>query len=150
MGEAYTADAGGSAEVRYRIMPLICFKYKPDKVASGEKRQTIRLLRKRPIKVGDMLYLYEKCRTKQMRKLGEYDCKDVFTIEMQYVPEFLGDKPATRIDVYEEGRSRQMLDTEMSSLAIQDGFATVEGMMVWFVRQHGELMGKRKFQVIRW
>jgi len=48
-------------------MPTINFtKFK---VESGEKRQTIRAVRKRPIKVGDKLHLYSGLRTKKARNL---------------------------------------------------------------------------------
>jgi len=53
-----------------------------DKVLSGEKRQTIRAARKRPIKVGDMLILATGARTKYYRKLGEARCLAAFPIQM--------------------------------------------------------------------
>ena len=48
-------------------MPALSFSldWKRVKIESGEIRQTIRLARKRPIKVGDKLYLYWKMRTKE-------------------------------------------------------------------------------------
>jgi len=53
-----------------------------DKVLSGEKRQTIRAVRKRPIKVGDTLVLATGARTKRYRKLGEATCLMAFPIRM--------------------------------------------------------------------
>ena len=50
-------------------------------VESGEKRQTIRRAWKRPIKVGDMLYLYTGMRTKRCEGIGQYVCKSVRTIK---------------------------------------------------------------------
>lgn len=46
-------------------------------VESGRKRQTIRRVRKRPIKVGDILYFYTGMRTKHCRSLGKAVCKSV-------------------------------------------------------------------------
>lgn len=46
-------------------------------VESGQKRQTIRKVRKRPIKVGDTLYLWEAQRTPARRYLGEVVCTSV-------------------------------------------------------------------------
>jgi len=56
-------------------MPLISFSVFPDKIESGAKVQTIRSLRKYPIKEGDRLYLWWKSRSpKEKRKLGESVC----------------------------------------------------------------------------
>lgn len=46
-------------------------------VVSGEKKQTIRVMRKRPFKVHDTLYHYTGLRTKQCQKLGESICLNV-------------------------------------------------------------------------
>lgn len=50
-------------------MPLLGFMVMRDKIERGEKRQTIRLARKYPIKVGDKLYLYWKLRTKECQRI---------------------------------------------------------------------------------
>ena len=52
-------------------MPLLGFTKLLDKLLDGSKTQTIRRIRKHPIKVGDKLYIYWKLRTKQCQKLGE-------------------------------------------------------------------------------
>ena len=52
-------------------MPLLGFTKLLDKLLDGSKTQTIRKPRKRPLKVGDKLYIYWKLRTKNCRKLGE-------------------------------------------------------------------------------
>ena len=50
-------------------MVLLGFTKLKDKLLDGSKRQTIRLPRKRPFKVGDELQVYWKLRTKQCEKL---------------------------------------------------------------------------------
>lgn len=52
-------------------------------VERGEKRQTIRRVRKTPIKVGDTLQLYTGQRTKACRKLGLGRCTRVRAIMMR-------------------------------------------------------------------
>jgi hypothetical protein len=64
-------------------MPLLNFKKQfVQKILSGKKKQTIRAMRKRPFRVGDRLYLYTGCRTKQCKKLGEAVCTKVDRIEI--------------------------------------------------------------------
>lgn len=52
-------------------MPLLSFSVLKNKLLDGSKTQTIRVPRKHPLKVGDKLYIYWKCRTKETEKLGE-------------------------------------------------------------------------------
>lgn len=59
-------------------MPLLGFTVLKDKLLDGSKTQTIRLPRKRPLKVGDKLLIYWKLRTKQCKKIGE---SKILTIE---------------------------------------------------------------------
>jgi len=62
-------------------MALISFSVFPDKIESGAKVQTIRSLRKYPIKEGDRLYLWCKSRSpKDKRKLGESICSKITPI----------------------------------------------------------------------
>jgi len=51
-------------------MPAISFSVFKGKLLSGEKCQTIRKPRKRPLKVGDVLHVFWKMRTKECEKLG--------------------------------------------------------------------------------
>ena len=55
-------------------MPLLGFTTFKDKLLDGTKKQTVRKLRKHPIKVGDKLYLYWHLRQKDCEKLGEGVC----------------------------------------------------------------------------
>jgi len=52
-------------------MPLLGFTKLLSKLLDGSKTQTIRRIRKQPIKSEDKLYIYWKLRTKQCKKLGE-------------------------------------------------------------------------------
>jgi|WetSurMetagenome_2_1015567.scaffolds.fasta_scaffold71123_3 hypothetical protein len=52
-------------------MPLLSFSVLRNKLDDESKLQTIRVPRKHPIKEGDKLYIYWKCRTKETEKLGE-------------------------------------------------------------------------------
>ena len=64
-------------------MPALNFKKEfADKVASGEKEQTIRALRKdgRNPRPGQTLYLYTGMRTKYCRKLGQAVCTSVESV----------------------------------------------------------------------
>jgi len=66
-------------------MPALNFKKQfIEKILSGEKKQTIRAMRKRPFKVGDRLYLYTWMRTRWCRKLGEAVCTKVEHIKIYY------------------------------------------------------------------
>jgi len=61
-------------------MPALNFKKEfSDKVASGEKKQTIRALRKdcKNPRPGQTLYLYTGMRTQYCKKLGEGTCTSV-------------------------------------------------------------------------
>jgi len=59
-------------------MPLLGFTVFRKEIEDGRKRQTIRMARKHPIKVGQDLYLYWKLRTKQCEKIGETRCSESY------------------------------------------------------------------------
>jgi hypothetical protein len=52
-------------------MPILGFTRLLDKLRDESKKQTIRKPRKHPLKVGDILHIFWKLRTKQCQKLGE-------------------------------------------------------------------------------
>lgn len=60
------------------MSPLLGFTVFKEKILDGTKTQTIRKLRKRPIKEGDKLYLYWYLRQKDCEKLGESICTEEF------------------------------------------------------------------------
>jgi hypothetical protein len=100
----------------------------PDADASpvGLKRQTIRAIRKYPFKVGDKLFLYTGCRTRQVRKLGEATAVEVFTLGMNIDPNDLRPYPHGKSVLWQPYKGElstggaYFFDTE--ELAILDGF----------------------------
>lgn len=67
-------------------MPSINFKPEfAEPVKNGTKRQTIRQIRKNPIKPGDMLTMFTGQRTKECRKLCIHKCKSVEEIEITVI-----------------------------------------------------------------
>lgn len=133
-------------------MPLIGFSVFKEKIRDGSKRQTIRSLRKHPIKKDDTLYLYWKLRTKECELLRVEKCIEEFTVTMQFYEDWLNSgTPVWRVDVKHDEHSglRVLIDSEVEDLARRDGFENAHEMMKWFANKHGNLNGK-VFQVIRW
>lgn len=101
-----------------------------DAVESGEKRQTIRKLRKdgRDPKVGDTLYLYTGMRTKACRKLGEAVCTSRLGVQI-----------GRYCVLVRKGRERWIAqnNAEVASLAQADGFESFAEMRDWFEKTHG-------------
>ena len=99
-------------------MPLLGFdKRFASKVRSGAKTCTIRVPRKRPIKVGDRLYLYTGLRTKGARKLGEGIVTGVTRLVREYALLWL-----LRLDGFPE--PLQLHWTAGLEIAKRDGFDT--------------------------
>lgn len=89
-------------------------------VESGAKPHTIRDKRKRPIKEGDLLYLYTGMRTNHCRKLGEGLC-------VRVVPILISAQSRT-VKLGEE-----WLDgPAIALLAKRDGFESVEEFFDYF------------------
>lgn len=138
-------------------MPLIGFSVMLDKLRDGSKTQTIRKLRKQPLKVGDKLYIYWKLRTKKCKKLGEGICTETFFVNLQFIENFLGSgEPAYRIDVSEKLNLSHgvflsfitMTDNQCQELAKRDGLESATEMLRALSHMHKGLDGT--FQVIRW
>lgn len=107
-------------------MPALNFKKQfVPLIESGEKHQTIRVLRKdgRKPKVGEALYLYTGMRTKNCQKLKEVICKSV-----------------TRI-VISRGYLRLnevfLHSFEKLQIAFADGFETYQEFQNFFEETHG-------------
>jgi len=132
-------------------MALIGFTVLKEKILNGEKRQTIRKLRKRPVKVGETLYLYWHLRRKDCELLKVTKCIETFLIEMQFYEEWLDSgKPIWRVDqIMSNGTIATLMDHKVEDLAQRDGFANALEMMRWFTKKHGDL-NNIIFQVIRW
>lgn len=99
-------------------MALLGFKKRfADKIRNGSKRQTIRALRKYPIRNGETLYLYTGLRTKYTEKLREVICKGVHSITI----------------VFNSAFNKILVDgVEMNSLDALNDFAKRDGFRDWF------------------
>ncbi len=117
-----------------RLMPALNFseKFAP-LVESGEKRQTIRKLRKdgRDPKPGDTLYLYTGMRTKKCRKIGEAECLLVEPVQINSRIAVINGC----VLIYDPSCSYDSLD--MDSLAKADGFVNWKELADWFEKIHG-------------
>lgn len=129
-------------------MPLIGFTVFKDKLLDGTKTQTIRKLRKRPIKEGDKLYLYWHLRQKDCEKLGEVICTKAFIIQLHreywfgkislLILRFVGDKSIPRW--------KPSSIQETAEIITRDGFKDADEMLAFFKRYPLPDI----FQVIRW
>jgi len=135
-------------------MPLLGFTVFKDKLLSGEKTQTIRKMRKRPIKVGDNLYLYWHPRQKGCEKLGEALCTETLQIRIKKNPDDYG-RVHLGLATYEKittgdwvmGHWKSMSAVDREEIVKRDGFDNEEQMLKFF-SGHYEL--PEVFQVIRW
>lgn len=121
-------DRGSDARL---AMPSLMFQKRfAELVRLGEKRQTIRPLRKRPICVGDSLSLRrwadKPYRSKQI-VLREATCSRVSTIEI--------DETFREIVFIVDGE--RLNQEQWSRLARDDGFACTTDMLDWFRAVHG-------------
>lgn len=104
-------------------------------VQVGQKTQTIRPERKRPIKVGERLLLdtWEgKPYRSKVRRLGNAIVQSVQQIKLDQI----WVKPATLGPVvYVDGKL--LWADELLALAIADGFSSVDDFVGWFRQTHG-------------
>ena len=96
-------------------MPLLSFGALPDdfkiKLLSGEKLQTVREIRKKPIMVGDTLYCWWKSRDpKKKEKLFDAVCTDLIPVEIY---------PRREMVILKD---KEMTPDEIMEFAIADGF----------------------------
>ncbi len=105
-------------------MAGLSFSVFKDKIISGSKRQTIRGIRKNPIKEGETLYMWWKQRSPQREKLGEATCIKVSKIDIETRFIRLNDELINDID-------------SLDKVAIADGFDNWFCMMEWFADTHG-------------
>lgn len=119
-------------------------------IVAGSKRQTIRMQRKRPPRVGENLQLYVGMRTKYCRKIvPDVPCTEVrvimITVDPTH-PELIAGITFDGVDHFK--------DHEIERFAVADGFTASEGttarraMGNFWMRHHGpgEFIG----HVIRW
>lgn len=105
-------------------MPALNFKCDfVGAILRGEKRQTIRQVRKHPIKPGDKLYLYTGMRTAHCSKIADAVCESISPIEIR--------ADGMSLD------GADMLEWEQVQMAHADGFRDVELFRYFFERQYG-------------
>lgn len=126
-------------------MPLISFSVFKEKVLDGTKSQTIRPLRKHPIKKYDSLYLYWKCRTKETQLLRTEVCSEEFLIKMS----IFNNGYTVYMHIWPVGSVKELSSTDYEKLARKDGFSGFKEMVEWFYNRYGELR-EETYQVIRW
>lgn len=126
-------------------MPLIGFTIFKDKIQDGSKRQTIRKLRKRPIKVGDTLYIYWKLRTKECERLRVEKCTEHFLIYI--MSEYWVGRQRIRMLKFENDEWNPISYKETLEIAVRDGFKDDVAMLMWFATKHPL---PETFEVIRW
>jgi hypothetical protein len=102
-------------------MPALSFSVFRDKIESGEKRQTIRAVRKNPIKEGDKLFLFWKQQSpKDCEKLGEATCISVKPIKISYGAVYCNIPMAS-----------------LEAFAIADGFDNWDDLVKYFEKNYG-------------
>lgn len=119
-------------------------------IVAGTKRQTVRMQRKRPPRVGEMLQLYTAMRTKHCRKIvPDVPCTEVFLVLIT-----VDESHPERIASIAFHGDDILLDHEIERFAVADGFSASEGVSArramgnFWMRHHGpgEFIG----HVIRW
>lgn len=119
-------------------------------IVAGTKRQTVRMQRKRPPRVGEMLQLYTAMRTKHCRKIvPDVSCTEVFLVLIT-----VNENHPERIASIAFHGDDMLLDHEIERFAVADGFSASEGVSArramgnFWMRHHGpgEFIG----HVIRW
>ena len=134
-------------------MALLGFTVFKEKILDGSKRQTIRKLRKSPIKIGEELHLYWKLRTRACEKLIDATCSETFFITPIVTRDTDGSLLMGSMHKHMEP---DRLDDEilrgddLLDLARRDGFTSFMDMIELLERMHGRLDGNKIFQVIRW
>lgn len=119
-------------------------------ILAGTKRQTVRMQRKRPPRVGEMLQLYTAMRTKHCRKIvPDVPCTEISLIMITVD----ADHPQLIAGITFDG-VKSFRDHEIERFAVADGFAATgdvsarRAMGNFWMRHHGpgEFIG----HVIRW
>lgn len=135
-------------------MPLLSFTVFKEKILDGSKTQTIRKMRKHPIKMGDKLYLYWHCRQKDCEKIGVSVCTDVCTVRIDQTY-WLG-KQRLQISLFDEQTQDKngwinlwnpLSPTLINDISRKDGFDSEDDMLKWFSKTHTL---PEVFQLIRW
>lgn len=89
-------------------------------ILNGSKTQTIRRFRKRPIKIGERLYLFTGMRTKQCERIGQAICTHRYVVKINRKGIDYGSNVV---------RDPAILD----ALAKMDGFNNWDDMRRWWI-----------------
>lgn len=115
-------------------MPLMSFSTLKSALQLGNKRQTTRLPRKRPLKVGDTLHVYFKSRAKKTcDNCITRHCISENTPCDSHTNKF-GNAVITGIKT---GHFITLTDRELRAWARRDGFADFDCANKWFFDQYG-------------
>jgi len=108
-------------------MPAYNFKSQFAKaIRDGEKTTTIRPPRRRPTRVGDILYLYTGLRTKKADRIGAYRCVKVEPCVIH----------PGRMDMRIGGLA--CTNRAIAEIARADGFASAKAFFEFFARTYGQ------------
>lgn len=126
-------DSFGTKEEKHieRKPQTHCLGFKDEfvpKVESKTKRQTIRGVRKKPIRVGDTLKFYAGWRTPDCRQIGSAVCKNIYLITIY--PDFI------ILDGQVMNGKGYMGFMHLNNFARADGFEHWDGMVKWFKNQY--------------
>ncbi|HMG94378.1 MAG TPA: hypothetical protein VK589_30165 [Chryseolinea sp.] len=123
-------------------MAALSFKQRfAGKIRNGQKRQTIRAIRKYPITPGETLYLYVGQRTKHCEKLREVKCSHTKPISIYF------NVVVDRIVIDNTLTLDELMDLDW--FAKSDGFRDWNDMRDFWIENHP---GKGSFhgQLITW
>lgn len=114
-------------------------------VADGSKRQTIRAMRKNPIKLDDTLHLFTGLRTKQARRLlPPVKCKAALLIGIRWKKVKNSHYQSLEIKLQHKGKLNA---SDVWELMKADGFFSREEFAAWFLPKGRE---EFKGQLIKW
>lgn len=127
-------------------MPQLNFSSQfADAVASFTKRQTIRAMRKVPIKLDDTLHLFTGLRTKHARRLlPPQTCRAALDIRIRWKP--IKNSKYQSLEIHLQHRGK-LNASEVWELIKADGFTNREDFANWFLPK-----GTQEFkgQLIKW
>ncbi len=112
-------------------------------VSSGTKRQTIRAMRKNPIREHDVLHLFTGLRTKNARRLlPPRFCTSARLITMKRTARAEADLYQIELDHH-----GMLSGDEICEMATKDGFSSVSAFLEWFLPKGTD---EFKGQLITW
>jgi len=104
----------------------------------GSKSHTVRRKRKRPTKVGDVLYFYSGLRTKKCKFVMQDTCKKIIPVVIY----------ADIGQIHLDGRLLPL--NEMMHFAVRDGFANYMDFFAFFRTRYSREVLEHEMEVIYW